>query len=504
MKTRGLFLSALMMGAVMAGCSNEEVLDNPQVQKKNVQKEQYVAINIQSPDDVRSRAEGDVYAVGTAAENAVAEALLVFFDADNKVVEAKVENFEFTPVDETNPEIEKKSDIVVAFDGEENLPTSFMALLNSGLKEADFSDGMTLAQVQALTTGISNTYTVKDEAAGTESTDRYFTMSNSVYKDGNNTVVTYPITEDNICSTESAAIDSPATAYVERVAVKLEATATAQTTVAGKEVRLDGKTVTLTPSITGMTFYHTNPKSYLLKDITGMLDTYNDPANFRSYWAKSYVPSGAEGDQYSTYSYNEIVGTDDVVTMSLMDYVNENTSATATKLLVTATIDADEDGTPVDIFKYKGNYYTEEGLKLYIGAYLKDSGLSYTNGEGSISTDWASVLTVANEETLEQWQGQIGIAEGITLDEDTQNAIDTLEKVWFWKGGRCYYYVDIANVVRNHWIQIDVNSISGLGTPVADENDPIDPERIEEETYYVAAQINILKWRMISQTVDFN
>jgi hypothetical protein len=28
MKTRGLFLSALLMGAVMAGCSNEEVLNN--------------------------------------------------------------------------------------------------------------------------------------------------------------------------------------------------------------------------------------------------------------------------------------------------------------------------------------------------------------------------------------------------------------------------------------------------------------------------------------------
>lgn len=507
MKTRGLFLSTLMMGAVMAGCSNEEVLDNPQVQKKNVQKEQYVAINIQSPDDVRSRAEGDVYAVGTAAENAVAEALLVFFDADNKVVEAKVENFEFTPVDETNPEIEKKSDIVVAFDGEENLPTSFMALLNSGLNEAHFPDGMTLAQVQALTTGISNTYTVKDEAAGTESTDRYFIMSNSVYKDGNNTVVTYPITEDNICSTESAAIESPATAYVERVAVKLEATATAQTTLNGKEVRLDGKKTTLTPSITGMTFYHANPKSYLLKDITGMLDTYNDPANFRSYWAKSYVPSGAEGDQYSTYSYNEIVGTDDVVTMSLMDYVNENTSATATKLLVTATIDADTDGVPVDILKYKGNYYTMEGLKSYLGGYLADSSLSFTKGDGTTgtsATDWASVLTVEYDSELEQWEGVVGIAEGITLDEDTQNVVDAFEKVWYWKGGRCYYYVDIANVVRNHWIQIDVNSISGLGTPVADETEPIDPERIEEETYYVAAQINILKWKMVSQSVDFN
>ena len=34
MMTRGLFLSALLMGAVMAGCSNEEVLNDVQVDKK--------------------------------------------------------------------------------------------------------------------------------------------------------------------------------------------------------------------------------------------------------------------------------------------------------------------------------------------------------------------------------------------------------------------------------------------------------------------------------------
>lgn len=493
-----------MMGAVMAGCSNEEVLDDVQVQKKHVQKEQYVAINIASPDDVRSRAEGDEYAVGTADENAVADALLVFFGPDNKVVEASKKTFTFTAVDKDDPAIEKESDVVVVFDGEENLPTSFMALLNSGLTEANFPDGMTLAQVQALTTDVTHTYTVVDEATQTESSSQFFTMSNSVYKDGTNTVVTYPITEDNICPTEDAAKENPATAYVERVAVKLEATATATTTVTGKEVTLNGVKTTLTPSITGMAFYHTVPQSYLVKNITGMLETYNDPANYRSYWAKSYVPNEENDEEYSEYSYDEIVGTDDVTTMSLTDYVNENTSSTTTKLLVTATIDADNDGTPVDIFKYKGNYYTKEGLKLYIGEYLKNSGLSYTDAGGSTSTNWEGVLTVDPNDKLEDWQGKIGVdADLAELDQDTQKAIDALEKVWWWKGGKCYYYVDIADVVRNHWIQIDVNSISGLGTPVAKPDKPIDPEKIEEETYYVAAKINILKWKMVSQTVDF-
>ena len=37
---------------------------------------------------------------------------------------------------------------------------------------------------------------------------------------------------------------------------------------------------------------------------------------------------------------------------------------------------------------------------------------------------------------------------------------------------------------------------------VADEDDPIDPEQIEDETYYVSAQVKILKWKVVSQSVD--
>ena len=80
MKTRGLFLSALMMGAVMAGCSNEEVLDDVHVEKNNGQKESYMAINIVAPDATNSRAvEDGGFAAGSADENAVDNLVLVFF-----------------------------------------------------------------------------------------------------------------------------------------------------------------------------------------------------------------------------------------------------------------------------------------------------------------------------------------------------------------------------------------------------------------------------------------
>ena len=59
-----------------------------------------------------------------------------------------------------------------------------------------------------------------------------------------------------------------------------------------------------------------------------------------------------------------------------------------------------------------------------------------------------------------------------------------------------------VGIVRNHWYLLDVTSVSGLGTPVADETEPIIPTIIEEQTYYVAAQIHILAWKMISQSVS--
>ncbi len=501
MKTRGLFLSALLMGAVMAGCSQDEVLNDVQQERKVVQNESYVSINIVAPNDAGSRAVTDGgFKAGSAEENAVKDVVLVFFDAHGNYYDAQSPAFEWTAVEPgTAANIESSSNVVVVFEDSQLKPASFIALLNTGIAPSSFAN-MSLSQV---TDEITNYYTTADNT-------NYFVMSNSVFVDKNGKIqVAAPIADTQICASEDAAKANPVTAYVERVAVKLQATATANVTATGKEVTMgDGSKVTLTPTITGMKFVHTNPTSWLLKDITGFDATapftgWNDSDNFRSYWANSYG-NNTIGHSYNIYSYNDAIANGP---SALTEYANENTSATSTKLLVTATISTTQDGTPTDTYKYKGYYYTLQMLKDEVGKALKGRGLKYTLN-GAEGNDWASYLTVTNPEGVEHFEGVIGIDPAITVDEATATAIAELEKPLWWKDGRCYFYVPVEHlagkvgIVRNHWYLLDVNSISGLGTPVADEDEPIIPTIIEDQTYYVAAQIHILAWKMVSQNVN--
>ena len=73
MKTKGLFLSALMMGAVLAGCSSDNDVMNNEENKSAAKGDSYIAVNIVNPG-VGSRAADD--AVGTDEENEVKSALM--------------------------------------------------------------------------------------------------------------------------------------------------------------------------------------------------------------------------------------------------------------------------------------------------------------------------------------------------------------------------------------------------------------------------------------------
>lgn len=59
-------------------------------------------------------------------------------------------------------------------------------------------------------------------------------------------------------------------------------------------------------------------------------------------------------------------------------------------------------------------------------------------------------------------------------------------------------------VVRNHWYQLKINSFKKVGHLVFDpdtDTTPIIPEDPEDPMYYVGAKINILSWKVVSQTV---
>lgn len=82
--------------------------------------------------------------------------------------------------------------------------------------------------------------------------------------------------------------------------------------------------------------------------------------------------------------------------------------------------------------------------------------------------------------------------------------------------GRVYYYTPIRHlattegklgyygVVRNHSYKINIQDVSGFGTPVYDPDKVIDPTLPEEKDIYLAARINVLSWRVVKSNVNLD
>lgn len=105
-----------------------------------------------------------------------------------------------------------------------------------------------------------------------------------------------------------------------------------------------------------------------------------------------------------------------------------------------------------------------------------------------------------------------------TYSVDATNAyLKTIHPGILYTGGETFYYVDIKHlgasgsvaeygVVRNHIYNVIINSIGGYGSPVyvgtSDIIDPKYPDIEDADETFVSAQINILSWRLVNQTVD--
>jgi len=92
------------------------------------------------------------------------------------------------------------------------------------------------------------------------------------------------------------------------------------------------------------------------------------------------------------------------------------------------------------------------------------------------------------------------------------------------KSGDTYYYTpirhlapDVTNptgdtsyplgyygVVRNHLYNVTINSLAGFGTPVYDPSYAFDPITPTNSASYIAARINVLSWRIVSQTSNID
>lgn len=224
-----------------------------------------------------------------------------------------------------------------------------------------------------------------------------------------------------------------------------------------------------------------------------------------------------------------------------------------TSVIIAAQL-CEEDGTPVTIAEYNQQYYTIDGLKNLaahnLDLYYKDENGKYQ----PITYDMLSFMTSTaytneQQQTTDSPIGHTGnYISYFTLDPETTEGIttwyhlnantagkedqdasytqvtgnmdkylyDALGVAMVWNNGYTYYYFDIRHltttkdapaylgVVRNHIYDCTVNAIAGLGTPVWDPKEDIDPEKPNREGNLLTAQIRILMWRLVSQDYDLS
>lgn len=385
----------------------------------------------------------------------------------------------------------------------------------------------------------------------------------------NKMVDAVPLTAANIKTTPEAALAAPVEIYVERIAAKVVLTANGKVAGTDNifDTQKDSTpVVTLgTPStidvyvkLLGWELYNDYATSNLLKNIENwnVVDlglTWNDIPYYRCYWADSQET--ALNDSFS-WSYNSGFPTAYGFAVGSATYCGENTwaatvdsegkitpNANNTKVILKGQLMQKNGETyePLELARWYGTEYAgNEDLRTAVANSLKYTLYYYDE----VNTKYVSIApediqcvegktvgaaayevgfqlsTTGKAKTWYQYSsanGYVVFGETSVAGDNvakTNEYLATVEPALLYANGQTYYYVDIEHlgtaaakygVVRNHVYQIDINSISGYGSPVYIGTGSIvtPPEYpTEGEASYVAARINVLSWKVVKQGVD--
>lgn len=559
MKRNLLFMSVLAF-LFLAGCSQEEIAPNGEDNGNGEANTSYMVVNLVSSDVMGTRAAAG-YEDGEGFENKVNSVRFYFFNGVGGAVNVKLQNnsyvnyYDWTPSKDTeNPdqsddtndkddiESKLKATIVINTKAGDGIPQRIAAVLNpTGLD----NNSKSLSELKAV---------VADYATSGENgltSEGRFVMFNSVGGGGKDFSTT-PIEKKHLCKTEELALANPVTIYVERSVAKVRVTLDANLGFTnnklalkdkdGKDLKVGGEQVYLQLDGWGLTAETSEGR--LVKKINPEWEGTWWYTAYRSFWA---INSMTATNRY--HSYNGIstsFGKDNVL------YTNENAQLTdiggaagqateRTKFILKGKL-CKENGDPFTIVRHMGAHFADDEnltkLKKSILNQLAASGNTYyyttADGREQIGVDDLKIVVVDQEENEEsdnncyvcaqltdaatgkKWftslEGGTEITDAATVingklkyKKGEDNVVD---KALVWNSGMTYYYNkikhlnDFEGVVRNHIYAINVTKIAGLGTPVYDPDETIYPETPEENDHYIAAQINILSWRVVDKDYE--
>lgn len=572
-----LACAALMMSACSSDDGNGS--ENPNIASEA----QYLAVNIVNVGTTPTRAE--VYENGTDAENKISNVRFYFFHDDGSpyVLVNTTETTTGTdvnwleqipPITTTPPTpagqgtVDKVTEAVLVIQGKSAAaPATMVAVINpETLKDNATLNNKGTVTLSELRDSKFDTQFYKLNA-GT-STNEDFVMTNSVYREGGNTICP-TLVSGHLETDADAAKNNPVNIYVERVAAKVSAKVDDNnlklghgtdwaTDQYGMEVGTFGKSTKIYAVIEGWGVADENSQAMLEKQIDATwkdtnlgITPWNTADYHRSFWETMKPAVGTDIYKKANHSFkqytNKIANNFTNITYTLpnttqtvvSDVYNGNN---LTKFLVAATLKY-YDGTTwknADICRYRGIEYMggEAKLKEVVAAtYNKYYTKNTTTGEFEplaasdikFEYDRSVENTVAKKvadcqmvptlaDAAKEYYTKTVSSTGTTYTKvaDNNEVVKDIEMypADIRVNGKTYYYVPIRHlgaattdpayygVVRNHYYQINLQSLKGFGSSVYNPDREIKPVIPAEETSYLAAKINVLQWRVVSQNVD--
>lgn len=531
-----LACAALMMSA----CSSDNDIEGGSTNPAG--DAQYLAVNIVNVGTTPTgRAAVDGFENGTTEESKINKIRFYFFHADGSAYGLKnatggVDNYiekttSMGTADGTNT-VGAITNTILVIEGTTNqAPASVIAVVNPE------SITPALGTAEKSLTELTNNLTGKQFY--TIATKDNFAMTNSVYVEAGRKVCP-SLVAGHIGTDKTTAEANPVKIYVERVVAKVGADLS-----------------TLTANVDGTGKYGTKVGTYSSKDIYAVIDGWgvadeNGTANVEKHITNSWTDTDLGISTWTTADYHRSFWETSVafgasnakVNHKFTDYTaahdgivytlpNTPTAATTniynndlTKFLVTATLRYQDGGVwkNAEICKYQGvEYLGIDDLKEAIATTFN---MYYTDASGvtPIQASDVKFKTAVTGITVKDYQVIPVLDDSKTYYKKNPTgtgyiALTAADNISTYPAevrtdGKAYYYIPIRHlgtnetdlahygVVRNHWYKVKVNSLTGFGTPVYDPDKTIIPTMPDDSNTFLAAQINVLQWRVVEQKVD--
>lgn len=456
----------------------------------------------------------------------------------------------------TPSQVEKITQTVLVINGVQSAaPAAIVAVVNPETVDAakiQSGESIRLSELRYSTVG-SKFY--KKDASGKVSD---FVMSNSVYVNAGEDVCA-SLVAGHVTTSEKDAKAKPVDLYVERVVAKVTADVDPNAFEKGNDTNWDatkyGTKAAVGKSgdydvyavIDGWGLANENGKAEVEKQVKktwtdgnlGFSSPWTTSDYHRCFWETSVAfDPVAGGNQPINPTFNQLKANMQDVLYTLPNTPDSKITNLKdndlTKFAVAATLrykDADNNWHDAEICRYNGvsilgidnlkkqvaltfsQYYTSTDATNY--TQLSTSDIDFKDPDGTMQ-QYRVTPTLAADPTgkKEYYTKTPGTTSTFTkVDKSIVLAAIEADKAEIRKGGKAYYYVPIKHlgntgevaeygIVRNHFYKITLSGITGFGTPVYDPDKVVDPAVPTYDNTYLAARVQVLKWRVVNQNAN--